>query len=195
MKSIASRTSGGRWDRRAFTLLELTAASVLAALLLVALAGTLRCVARQKRLFDEVTARRPHTQLLADQLRRDVINARYVQYGPAGMRLVGPIAQDRTTRVPTGRLAEVTYRVSAGDGTWLSRSESHLDQASGGTAREEPVWSGASRLEVVPLEQSATVGPVAPGLAPVPPHLLVMVYGPLGQPIVRMFIRHHWEER
>lgn len=193
MKPHARRPIERRRNRPAFTLLELTAASVLAALLLAGLLATLRCVARQKRMFDAAAARRPGTQLLAEQLRRDVIDARFMQSTAGGLRLVGLIAQDHTTRVPTGRLADVTYRVAPGGG--LVRRESHLDQASDNAAREEPVWSDVSRLEVVALESTPGLSRRSGGLQPVPPHLLVAVYGPQGQPILRMPIRHHWEDR
>ena len=198
MPLLLSRT---RPQRPALTLLEMLAATVLTALLFAVLTSLLRSFSDQQRVFDRSSARQPPVQLLAEQLRRDLINAQYIQYGPAGLRIVGTIAQDWTTRLPTGRRAEVSYHVAkVGDENWLLRREVHLDDASTQRSREEPVWFGAASIDLIAFDskivddsQGPPQAPIA-GMQPVPNQIVVIVRRPDGGQLLNLRILHHWED-
>ena len=187
--------------RPALTLLEMLAATVIASMLFVALTSLLRTTANQERAVESKLERQPATQLLADLLRRDLTNAHYLQSSPSGVRLVGTIAQDWNTREPTGRLAEVSYRVAKiGAVPWLLRREVHLDVTSTQRAREELIWSGASAIEILADNQDFDDETLAPppryavGMLPVPGLMAIVVRQTDGTPLLNMQVRHHWED-
>jgi len=185
--------------RPAFTLIEVVAATTLAAMLLGTLASVLVMGARQKRQAEARRQLHPAVTLLAEQIRRDVLNARFIQADRAALRLVGPLSHDLTTKAPTGRLAEVIYQVaSLGAGPWLVRRQRPLDEIARGQVSQEALWAGATAIEVLVLEDSATtssrVQGAPPGMRPMPQRLAVVLRGPTGRAILETQIRHHWED-
>jgi len=166
-------------------------------MLMLALVGMLRIVASEQAMVG-ATDTLPAQRRLADQLRRDLLNARHLQVQPQQLRLVGLIAQDASTRIPTLRPAEVTYRIAAG-GTgnrMLVRSEVPLDVPQR-PVHSDVVWWGATGIEVTRFDslddsEDADEVPVS-GLSAMPDHLLIVVRGPDDRLVVSEEIFHHTE--
>jgi prepilin-type N-terminal cleavage/methylation domain-containing protein len=186
--------------RGGFTLLEISVALMLAGLLFAAIANLSRNSARQKRFADAAVARHPSMQLLAEQLRHDCLSARFCATTPSEIRLVGPLSRDPQTRVATGRPAAVSYRVATvGGESALVRRETPFSAAANPAARDEVLWSGVAALEFVPLEESLQAVPAdeaaPPGMRAAPSRWAVVLRGPARQTMLRLAIRHHWEDR
>lgn len=194
---------------RGFTLIELMAAAALAVVLITALSGILAHLARQHRSAERAAAAFPDTSLLADQLRRDFGHAVELEVGPSRWRLVGPLAEDRATRLPTLRRAEVTYAVANWGGEpWLVRRVVDLS-VPGQRPRFDPVWRGAAALAVVSQDALNTLpaagphamagGAVVAGvlgprpLGPPPARFEVVVLDAAGRPLLREAILHRPE--
>ena len=102
------------------TLVELMAASALAAMLFVALSGVLRSLAIQRRTLFAGKTIEPWRVQLAQQLRWDLANARRMKSRFGELRLVGYGGCDFTTGEPTFQRSEIVYFVqNVGNGRWL----------------------------------------------------------------------------
>jgi prepilin-type N-terminal cleavage/methylation domain-containing protein len=117
--------------RRGFTLVEMMLATVLAAMLIGGVMTVASGLSRDRRRMQErMTAQRP--TVLIELLRKDLANASAVIWSSdAGtVVLVGHGGLDPKSLTPTGRLAEVTYRVRGrGAAAALVREQRYLDDA------------------------------------------------------------------
>ncbi len=134
---------------RAFTLVEMIVALVLGTLLLATLMGVLR------RSFVEISTTRQDDPsihrmgLLADQLRRDLSNARNISVGNNRFELLGFGHRDPQTLTATLRPARVSYEIRQdGKRSLLVRVQSDIagGMASSGIPFIEPVYFGAAKL-------------------------------------------------
>jgi hypothetical protein len=108
--------------RRAFTILEMLAATALTALLMLAVFQVIGSVGRTRAAM----ARQPETGFwkadLLDTLRRDLSNSTAVRYEAGGVTLTGHGALDRATLAPTDEPVTVTYGIATIAGrNWLYR--------------------------------------------------------------------------
>lgn len=135
---------------RGFTLIELIAATALGALLMILLTGVLRSIVLQQRRAHRVAAQVPPSVILADQIRRDLQNARSVASDAQSLSLTGLLGQDPTSRLPTQRPARVIYTIQRISGTtYLVRTlEQDVEQRGRQTIRSV-LWRGASRIDTV----------------------------------------------
>jgi len=193
MQRMANRNGG-------FTLVELLAASTLAVLLMTAVVSVLSMARTQSRAVDAIRGARPSTNRLAEQLRRDFLNASHIRVTSSGVRLYGTMAQHWDGHLPTGRLAEVAYEIDGGGETsLLVRRETHLDDLGSHGTREEAIWQGAARLEVRLMQRAAGESgdgnlQAVPGMSPMPPRLNVWLRDAEGRSLFRETIFHHWED-
>lgn len=110
--------------RRAFTLLELLAATALSALLMVAALHVLATLFLDRRTM----AQRPGPQVwradLLDTIRRDLTGSTGVQYGTNKLVLTGHAALDRDTLAPRDEPVTVSYEIAMLHGKpWLTRRQ------------------------------------------------------------------------
>jgi prepilin-type N-terminal cleavage/methylation domain-containing protein len=110
--------------RRAFTLLELLAATALSALLMVAVLHVLGTIGRDRRTM----AARPGPQVwradLLDTFRRDLAGSTAVRYGNNALVLTGQAALDLRTLAPRDEPVTVSYGLTTLHGrTWLTRRQ------------------------------------------------------------------------
>ena len=135
------------------TLVELMAASALAAMLFVALSGVLRSLAIQRRTLLAGKTIEPWRVQLAQQLRWDLANARGMKSRFGELRLVGYGSCDFATGEPTFCRSEIVYFVQhIGKGRWLLRKETHPDDMTLNNHRTELVCTGVTDLGVNSLE-------------------------------------------
>lgn len=141
MKNRASHSRG-------MTAIEVLAATMLAALMLAAVAGVLGALARQER---ELRGRNtdPYWHLqLADQLSWDLCNSRQFIAARDGVRLVGYAARDFSTGRPTGRRAIIEYYlVEAKGDRWLVRREEHPNEHTNNSFRVELACRGIDHMK------------------------------------------------
>ena len=117
---------------RAFTLVELVAATALSAVLLTVVLSVVRTVNRPVAATDPAT---DTAGPLARQLRWDLTNAVVLRTDDRGLTLAGYGSLDPVTREPTHQPVVVTYTLRpATDQLWLVREQTSLDaRAEGGT--------------------------------------------------------------
>lgn len=111
--------------RRGFTLIELLVASVLAAVLMLAVLTVMAGVARDRNVLKKVD--RPLSSAVLDLIEADLRGAHTVARGSAGgvvLSLVGNHSLDPAALRPNRRLVRVVYRV-VGRGLW--REQEYLD--------------------------------------------------------------------
>jgi prepilin-type N-terminal cleavage/methylation domain-containing protein len=118
--------------RRAFTLIELVAATALSAVLLTVVLSVVRTVNRPQPTSDATTEL---AAPLSRQLQWDLANAVVLRTDARGLTLGGYGSLDPATLEPTHVPVVVTYTLRpAGDRLWLVREQSSLDAlAEGGT--------------------------------------------------------------
>jgi prepilin-type N-terminal cleavage/methylation domain-containing protein len=146
--------------RRAFTLLELLAATALSALLMAAVLHVMATIGRDRRTM----ADRPGPEVwradLLDVVRRDLAGSTGMQYGDNALTLTGEAALDRRTLTPCDEPVTVTYGIMTLHGrNWLTRRQA----ARSGRGGRGP-WIELLCPDVVGF----SVRPVGPELAPGP---------------------------
>lgn len=150
MSEFQSRLLSNLWRsrRRAMTLVEVLAATVLASLLMVAVLGVLTSVTRgQKALLNSDVPDAWQRRLTA-QLEWDLENSRSMRNIPGGILLDGFAARDPRTGTPIHCLSAVAYLIR-GDGkaTHLIRQETHPESLSLHNSRTELVCADVERIE------------------------------------------------
>ncbi len=110
--------------RRAFTLLELLAATALSALLMVAVLHVLGTIGRDRRTMAARRGPQVWRADLLDGFRRDLTGSTGVRYGNNTLVLTGQAALDRRTFAPRDEPVTVIYRLAMLHGrSWLTRRQ------------------------------------------------------------------------
>ena len=178
--------------RQAFTLIELVASAVLAAMMMIALMNVVWSATRDARMLKKTDAARASTTLLADRLRTDFQNARGITVGGNDVILQGYLSEDPKTSDPTLLPATVQYQiVSVREHRVLLRTVNGP-----GGSKSEPVWIGMGALQIEPLaevdaEDMLQPDPAAGGLAPMPTSLRVTLTSHDGYLLWREVLHHH----
>ena len=205
--------------RRGFTLLELLVATVLGALLMAALATTLRVTLAESKRVEESRSAQTAVRPFVQQLRRDIVNADSFALSPGGMVLAGAIHRDLVTHQSTQRLATVRYVVTSVSGTrvLLRIQKSGRPEQPLGEVASEIVWIGVGKFlasaDVVGLfgnggdelladgELDVQVdGSVrfqvdaSQGLVAMPPTLDVALTDSDNRVVLAQSFHHHWDE-
>ncbi len=116
--------------RSAFTLIELLVATVLSAVLIMAVLAILSGLSRDRIRLTQAQSR-PHAEMLVERLRWDLANARTMSQSPDGqsLLLIGHGGIDPDSFSTTGRLARVVYRChQQGKLSVLTREQEYLDE-------------------------------------------------------------------
>jgi len=141
---------------RAFTLIEMLIAVMLAAILM---GGVLSMSAALARDQNQLAARTQDTSAgIVDLLRFDLANARSITQSPDGQTLVlvGHGGLDRRTMSPTNRLTRVIYRIDAATGN-LTREQSYLDDAARPARWSELTATGITRIDITPTSGDSEI--------------------------------------
>lgn len=134
--------------QQGLTAVELLVATTLAAMLMVGILGLLTTLNMHCRELMQGTQSKPWGQLLADELRRDLSNARHIAVASDRMVLTGYLGTQGQTHHSTLRAAEVTYQlVKVGDYHCLLRDERPLDSVSNALTARQLVATGIARFQ------------------------------------------------
>jgi hypothetical protein len=137
------------------TLIELMAASALAALLMTAMFGLLRAMSVQRNTLFKNRVIEPWRDQLVEQLRWDFSNARQMSVTPEELHLVGYGGCDFATKAATLRPTEIIYSIKVdGRHHWLLRKESHLDSNSLNNSHTEIAAPGIAAIVVQRIDDS-----------------------------------------
>ncbi len=139
--------------RTAFTLVEMLAALMIAAMLLVGTLMVVRSLAQHmpRKLSDqrEITPDSGVLQRLSDLLRRDLQHAQGMRFNRGQLRLIGYGAIDAASQMPSFRPARVVYAIEdIGGVAWLTRRQSDLDVLSNLNTRRTLVCAGLGGFEL-----------------------------------------------
>jgi hypothetical protein len=169
--------------RKAFTILELLAATALTALLMVAVLHVVGTIgASRAALARQADAGAWRADLL-DQLRRDLTNASKVSFGQNSMTLAGHGALDARTLELRHEPVTVVYGLSVIDGrSWLVRRQAPRDGLSNAPAWGELICPDITGLAIVRVNGPAGAIVAAPSAMPedVPAAVTVLLNGPDG---------------
>jgi hypothetical protein len=171
--------------RKAFTTLELLAATALTALLMVTVLQVVGSIGRTRAAMakqGEVGAWRSD---VIDAIRHDLSNSTRARFDPDRVTLTGHAALDRGTMAAAHEPVTVTYGfVTVAGRGWLYRRQAPRDGVS-----DQPAW----RELLCPDVTGFTVRPVTPiqgwdvpageedAARPVPPAVVVQIDGPAGR--------------
>lgn len=172
-------------SRTAFSAVELLMALTLATILMGSVLGLLGVLAEKRRVLVERTDHVPWHDVLVEQLRHDLADARRFEVRDDRLRLLGYGAKDPATHRATHQPSEVLYEtVSIGDHTWLVRTETDLGSRSQRNSRRELVCRGVTAMTVeLPnetIKSSHRSGRVPDGLR------LVLWNRPNPEPVVEL---------
>jgi len=145
--------------RRAFTLLELLAATALSALLMVAVLHVLGTISRDRQSM----AGRPGPQVwradLVDTFRRDLAGSTGVRYGTNALVLTGQAALDRRTVAPRDEPVTVSYGLTSLHGrTWLIRRQASRNARSNEGSWMELLCPDVVGFSVRPVDAEVGMG-------------------------------------
>jgi prepilin-type N-terminal cleavage/methylation domain-containing protein len=177
--------------RGGFTLIELVASAVLAAILMGAVVNIMWSVRRDLIRIRAADASRAPVTILADQMRIDFQNARGMVIDGAGTTLHGFLDRDESSDEMSLRGGRIRYEPAAvADQSVLVR---RVLTGSGSVA--EAVWFGLGGLRIEPLQQADSgelmIGPATGGLPPIPSRFRVVLTGSDGRPLWREVFDHH----
>lgn len=150
---------------RGFTLLEVVAASAMAAMLMMVVMTVGVSIKRSEKRLGERAAQVPKHRDLRAMLEHDLVHAQAVQVLEDGAILIdGYGGLDRQTLDPTHRPTTVTYRVYelAGKPTLL-REQVELDVASTDDGYVELVQTGVEKIELEPVRKERRTSGRRPG--------------------------------
>ena len=131
---------------RGFTLIEVLVATVIGAILVVAVLGVLRNLMRKENMRQLAI-----TSILAEQLRRDFSNARYFRRTASGVEISGPVTRSDTGGFlwAQGSVAFEIRRINSAEGQTdvLTRRDSSPREPPIRQA-EELLWLGVGAIRV-----------------------------------------------
>jgi prepilin-type N-terminal cleavage/methylation domain-containing protein len=137
--------------RRAFTLIEMIVATLIAAMLTGAVLAAVAGIGRDRKRMNAEAAVNVSPQWL-DLLRRDLTNATSMSATEGGVALEGNAGIDAKSLTPNNRLVRVVYRARENDDatTTLVREQRYLDDAIRPEPWSEIVAAGVTRITLTP---------------------------------------------
>jgi hypothetical protein len=176
-------------NRHAFTLIELVASALLAAMLMMALLNIAWSAHRESNALRRASAGDFPFAPLADRMRIDFYNARGMLVDAGGVTLHGFVAEHPYSRQPLllpGRVRYAAHRI--GNRTVLTRR--WQDRSA------EPVWYGFLALRIEPLaepdpQEDSWSAEETGGLPPVPLSFRVTLLGDHNRILWQEVIHHH----
>jgi type II secretory pathway component PulJ len=169
--------------RSGMTLVELLAATILAALLMAAVLGVLKAITREQKALKSDGSSEPWQAQLIRQLEWDLTNSRSVVTTANGFQLIGFAGRDFATGAALHCRTSVEYAVQDVEGkSFLVRSEAHLDSANLDNQTLELVCNHVERVALSAADaRSATAKKTAANGsddASIPDQPLVSIYAP-----------------
>ena len=141
-----------RQPRLGLTLLELVAATLLAAMLCVAVMGITADSARRHQAVVSQIPTKPWLAQLSEQIRWDILQARSFRVQSDGLELHGFGSRDFGTSVAYHGPAIITYQIiKVGDVRWLLRRETHTDDLTSNYVRTDFVCTNVEALRLASL--------------------------------------------
>lgn len=178
--------------RRAFTLIELVVSAVLMTIMMSALLSILWASLRQSSELKIADVDQASTSILADQIRRDVQNARGFSLTDRGFVLRGFLSSDRATGLPAMTAATVRYDVSRVNGRGiLYRRESNPGPINSGAMRVGVAMIAMQPLADVVVDGDLELPPETGGLSPMPSAVRVLLVSQNGRVLIDEVIEHH----
>ena len=169
--------------RRAFTILEMLAATALTALLMLAVLHVIGSVGRSRAAM----ARQPDSAWRAnvlETLRLDLGHSTGVRFQPDGITLTGHAGLDPLTLAPDHQPVSVTYGITTLAGrSWLYRRQAPR-AGSGRQQWRELLCVDVTTFSVRPVNAAADRAEAGgdPEIEPLPPAVVVEIAGPAGGP-------------
>ncbi|MDZ4853061.1 MAG: prepilin-type N-terminal cleavage/methylation domain-containing protein [Pirellulaceae bacterium] len=152
LQAFPSWRSARAVKRRAFTLIEVMLACVLAAMLSVVMLQVMRTTLLESRRIAQSREVASETWLLREQLARDLSNARGYQVGANSLNLAGFMSRDPITGLNTQQMALVSYQiVPRGSRSVLQRTETSYGLKP--QSFTEVVWDGAGSIVAFPKRE------------------------------------------
>ena len=137
--------------RKAFTILELLAATALTALLTVAVLHVVSSLGRSRAALARQSDDGAWQADLLDTLRRDLTNASQAQFRPDGITLIAHGSLDATTVAPGDELVTIVYGVVPIHGRpWLVRRQTSRNGAAGDAGWSELLCPNVAAFSVAP---------------------------------------------
>jgi type II secretory pathway component PulJ len=155
--SMSESGSFQQWHSRrsAMTLVELLAATILAALLMAAVLGVLKAVTREQRALRIHPSAEAWQAQLIRQLEWDLANSRSVTSTATGFQLVGFAGRDFASGAALHCRTSIEYAVQNVRGqSFLVRSEAHLDSANLDNQSLELVCNQVERIVLTSSSES-----------------------------------------
>jgi prepilin-type N-terminal cleavage/methylation domain-containing protein len=188
MNRVAQRWSTedrNRLIRHGFTLVELLAATILAALLMAAVLGVLKAVTRSERAILHTASPEAWQSRLVALLQWDLTNSRTVVTTPDGFELRGFAGRDFKSGAVLHGPTSIQYAVKTiGSRSYFVRLEAHLDSQSLDNRSINLVCSPIERVtlgraEGTPMPSTPTnvAATAASEESPIPDRLLLCLYG------------------
>ncbi len=136
--------------RRAFTLIEMLVATVLSAVLMLAVLAMMAAVARDRRSLNFLNST-PADRGLVDLVQWDLANAQSISRNARDQSvvLVGVGGIDAASLSPDGRLVQVTYQIQSSTNN-LWRVQQYLDDPARPAVWQELVASKVSSFDIDP---------------------------------------------
>ncbi len=177
--------------RQGFTIIELLAASALAALLTLAGFRVIASINRSNAEMAKQESAAPDTAAVVELLRSDLVHARYIRTARNTLSLAGHGGLNPVDHSATHLPALIVYRVQrVGSRLWLVREQASLVRGRPRAPWRELVWPGVSMLEfqsLAPAEPIAVAGigiDRPPGFTAAPPRVRIIVRKPSGEPLL-----------
>lgn len=150
--------ANSNYRARGFTLIEVLVATVIGAILVVAVLGVLRNLLRKENM-----PQLPISSILAEQLRRDFSNARYFRRTARGVEISGPVSRSAAGDLlwTPGSVAFEVRRVSEGETGVLTRRDSSPSESRSRRAGEL-LWLGVGGIQVDSFVLDESDLPISP---------------------------------
>lgn len=155
--------------RRAFTTVELLAATALTAVLMVAVLHVIGSIGRNRAALMRQQGPDPAHAAVLDALRWDLTHARSARFAPGRLTLSGYGAADRDTLAPRHLPATVVYEaVTVAGRRWLVRRQAPRDALAGRGEWSELLCADALRFTAEPARppQGGTARAATRGVPP-----------------------------
>lgn len=139
---------------RAFTMVEMLAATALAAVLMVSLVSVAATVNRTHAAMLETSAQvmSPWHMQLVDLLRRDLVNAVQIQTDANTLTISGPCSVQSISLRPDHRPVQIIYALQHdGNQNWLVRRQTYLDDPNQRATRTDIVAGRIARFQLQPV--------------------------------------------
>ncbi len=177
--------------RRGFTIIELLAASALAALLTLAGFRVIASINRSNAVMAKQESAAPDTAAVVELLRHDLLHARYIKTARNSLSLAGHGGVSPADYSPTHLPALIVYRVQrVGNHSWLVREQGSLVPGRPRAPWTELVWPGAATLDFQSLAPAETIAVAgigidrSPGFKAASSRARLVVRKPSGEPLL-----------